>query len=131
MKKGMTYTVDGLKVVEYDDSYKFISDAVGGLIEHVYLPIFDDKKIDMWCNDEGKLLNFEKMLALSYEGKIYDVIVGNLAFTRSSRNGNTLSLTDKNIEYIKKVFNDAKSVIVYDEYETGRKIHIVKCLEVC
>lgn len=131
MKKGMVYTPAGLKVVEYDDSYDFISTGVGGYIELVPCDRLSKANIDMWCNEEGKLWNFDKMIALSYEGNVYDFVVGNVVFTRHSKDGKTLSLTDKNIELIKKIFDESPTILVYDECDpAGRSVHPIKCLEV-
>ncbi len=133
MKKGMVYTPgDGLKVVEYEDSYEFISCGVGGIIEHVPCARFEKESIDMWCvNVEGNINDSDKMVALSYHGNVYDFVVGNIVFTRHSKDGKTLTLTDENIELIKKIFDESPTILVYDETDpAGKSIHTIKCLEV-
>lgn len=104
-KIGMVYNpATGLKVVEYTDSYKFISDSVGGYIERIPVTMFDEEHIDMWCNENGKLIPLDPSVALYYKNKLYDIVMGNVVFTRSNKSGSTLTLTDNNIAKIKNEF---------------------------
>ena len=128
MNKGMIYTIDGLKVVEYDDSYKFISDAVGGYIERIPVDKLDERHIDMWCNEEGKLLGTLKpLVVLSYRGDDYDFVNGNIAFTRCDDEGNTVTLTNDDIAFIREFFKKSSYMFAIDD-EVG--LRMIKRLEV-
>ena len=109
LNKAMVYGVDGaLKVVSWtDDSYKFLKNSVGGYVERVPLRDFEDVGIDVWCNEEGKLVGLKPSIALTYDGKIYDCLVGDVVFTRYTEDGDTISLTDDDIKFIKDKFDNA------------------------
>lgn len=112
--KAMIYSSNKLELATYDSkkSYEFIRGAVDGYIERIPLREFDKRHIDVWCNEEGKLRNdLDYTALLVYEGNPYDVVVGSLVFTRSTKGGKTVSLTDDDIEFIKKTFADAPYVI--------------------
>jgi len=112
--KAMIYSSNKLELATYDSkkSYEFIRGAVDGYIERIPLREFDKRHIDVWCNEEGKLRNdLDYTALLMYDYHIYDVVVGSLVFTRSTKNGKTVSLTDDDIEFIKKTFADAPYVI--------------------
>lgn len=123
MNKAMIY--DGKNLVEKTwekDSYDFIKTHVGGYIEHVVNEILEERNIDMWCNEDGKFISeLEPTLALTCRGEIYDVIMGNVVFTRCDNQGNTIGLIDDDIEFIKNIFKNARLAI-------GEKGNVVKCL---
>ena len=99
--KAMIYSEDyGLHATKYADSSSFIHNMVGGYIELVPNTYFDKKGIDVWCNEEGKFMNLKPCVALAHQGKIFDIVVGNIVFTRCNDEGETVSLTDEDIEYI-------------------------------
>ena len=124
MAKGMIYDGKKLKVVDYDSSYEFLRDSVDGFFEHIPVSALDKHSIDMWCNEEGKFRDdLEPSIVMVYQGKPYDVIVGNVVFTRTDNEGETISLTDEDITYIKKLFKKAPSVI---NYTNGT---LTKCLD--
>ena len=108
MNKAMIFDGRGLTIEEYDgDSLEFLQKSVGGYIERIPLRSLDNKKIDMWCNENGKLIGLPLTLMLFYQGKILDGIVGNVVFTKTNDDGDTISLTEKDIKYIKKLFSES------------------------
>lgn len=108
------YYVDGkLDVAEAKDSYEYIRDTVRGMIEHVPLNSLDKNCIDMWCNDEGKLIGLEPSIVLSHKGKPYDCVVGNVVFSRHNRGGDTVSLTDDDIKLIRDKFEEDGMALVH------------------
>lgn len=122
MAKAMVY--DGLKLKEVDykiDSYDFVKGVVGGYIERVPLRDLDSHDIDMWCNDEGKLLGLKQTILLSYNGDIYDTIVGNVVFTRN-KDGETISLTKDDCKLIRDKFHDNG---YYIDLATNRIIQVL------
>lgn len=94
-------------IVEYEE----LSKAVEGYIEHITFNLELEKaNIDVWCDEEGKLKELDlECIILDYNAKkVMEVIAGPLVFTSRDREGNSLSLSEKQIEVIKKVI-DTKS----------------------
>ena len=113
MNKGLIW--NGVNLIEktYDDSYAFLSDAVGGFIEHVPINALEEKHISMYCNEEGKLIDgLKPTLMLTYEGKPWDIVKGSVAFLRYNDDGESLPLTDDDINTISNLFNSAEYYIV-------------------
>lgn len=78
---------------EYGKSYEMLKSAVGGWIECVSL----DKDLDMWVNEEGKLLGLPvNEIATHCWESVYgrtDIIVGDVIFTGGvDEDGETLGL---------------------------------------
>ena len=105
--KGLVFDGKRLTECEFEDSYKFLSETVDGYIEHVVVPAFDSRRIDMWCNEEGKFRDdLLPTVVLANNHRQYDFIVGYVAFTRSTPDGETIGLTDDDIKYIKDKFDN-------------------------
>lgn len=87
-----------------DGQYQAMSDAVGGYIEHVNV-ICNDVPLDMWVNEEGLLRRFPYNSVASY---IYQqsvkggevLIVGDALITSGDDEGNTLGLTDEQVQQV-------------------------------
>lgn len=92
--------------VEYDE----IKDAVGGYIEHVtFNKMLEDIGVDMWVDEEGKLKERIPVVAVVDLNNFnaVEVLSGSIVFTskRSSDPEGSYSLSDEQIEVIKKMFN--------------------------
>ena len=74
---------------------KDMQNVVGGLIEYVEL----EPNVDLICNEEGKLLNLELNRLVGN-----DVIAG-IFFIAGQHNGNTISLSRKQIKKYRKIFS--------------------------
>lgn len=76
-------------------------EIVGGLITTIY-PVDIEYNSDTVCligNDEGKLLNLEPIALLCDEdGQVYDCINGTCFLTRCDDEGETVDITDKDIQ---------------------------------
>ena len=85
-------------------SLSLLQKSVNGNVEVIsWIPELYDKGIDMWVNDEGKLLNLIPSLAIMDEkGKLIDMIHGNVLFSRFNEDGDTLPLHDEDIDFIKE-----------------------------
>lgn len=115
MNRAITISTTGEKaLVEFTEetSYDTIRNAVGGYIECICLP--SSKGIEMWVNEEGKLLNLDQNptgTALwndNYDA--LDVTVGNIIITGGTDDeGETLGLTDEQITF---VMGYDKSVVI-------------------
>ena len=103
--KAMIYDGNALYQVDTElDSYEFLKETVDGYIEHVTLDSLDTHHIDLWCNEEGKLIGLEPTAILYYKGKAYDYLSGNIVFTGHDGEGGTISLTDEQIDIITNKF---------------------------
>lgn len=97
------------EVPNFDHSLENMQEVVGGYIEA--LQIQDEKattkkrNITIWLNEEGKLNGLPPNFALADEsGKVLDIVMGDVLITAcSNETGNTLSINDKEIEYIRSV----------------------------
>lgn len=111
MKTFATIKVSGeieFTEVSEDNEYDFLSAAVGGYIESVYLS-GDLEEFSMWCNEEGKLTGLPlnhaatALWEVSY-GKT-DVMVGNVVITGGAdEEGNTIGLTPDQITRLAQTF---------------------------
>lgn len=105
MMKGISITTGGtFKPVEHNDTLDELHQYVDGFIEYVH--IVDN--IYMICDEEGKLkdkpLNTIATNLLGYYKNIlFDFIVGDVLIVGTDGNGNDISLTDEQIETIRKV----------------------------
>lgn len=88
-----------LKTIE-NNLHKF-QEIVGGLIETPFVSHkLYEKGIDIIINEEGKGLDLKPSMVVMNEGKIIDIIHGNVIFTSHDNYGNQKSLTQEQIEYI-------------------------------
>ena len=102
MPKAVIISTDGEKrVVEFEigNSYKMLSEAVGGLIECVRLA--DD--LDMWVNDNGLAEGLDQnphgTRKYNDTFNAQHVIVGNIIFTGGADDeGETLGLSDTQVQ---------------------------------
>lgn len=85
-----------------------MQEAVGGLITLAtgYFPWLPDG-VDAWVNDEGLLLDLPLLFWITNKTKepICN-LVGNMVFTRCNEAGETVSLTDSDIETIKSELDE-------------------------
>lgn len=84
-----------------------------------------NKRIDMIINEEGKLidgLNVE--IAIIHNEKIVDLVFGNVVFASSDDEGNTIGLTEEQIEFIMHELN-TQAII-----KRGKYIDMVKVLSI-
>ncbi|MDA1509610.1 DUF3846 domain-containing protein [Bacillus cereus] len=91
-----------IKIIEaWEHSLENLQQFVGGYIE----PIRIDESITMWLNEEGKMQGLEPNFVLVNKGvTVADTVVGNVLIAGTDREGNTISLTDKEIEILQEKF---------------------------
>lgn len=102
-------TTDQLFVDEFviGDSYKLLSNAVGGYIECVHLR----NGIDMWCNEDGIALGLDynptaTAIYWSNFGFMTGQIFGNVIFTSCDGMGETIGLTKEQGDYLREIAFD-------------------------
>ena len=97
--------------LEYED----MKNLVGGYIE--VLNVRDD--IDMWLNEEGKLIPLPTNLYLCsalHEGKILDTIQGDIFFTSVNEDGETIGLNDEQIDFVMSELQSGAFVLANDPF---------------
>jgi hypothetical protein len=102
-------TKDELFVDEFEigNSYRLLSNAVGGMIECVGLR----NNIDMWVNDNGIAENLPynataTAIYWSNFGFMSGTIFGDVIFTSSDGMGETIGLTKEQGEYLREIAFD-------------------------
>lgn len=87
------------KFIEVVDKLENLQELVDGFIESVYL----GENLVVICNEEGKLrdLDANKFL-FNIEGRLIDVLCGNLFACRVDEEGNFADIQDEDIEVINR-----------------------------
>ena len=106
----LTLTTDDtseIKIFQVGDSYKMLSEAVGGWIECVTLR----NGIGMWVNDNGiaEGLDYNPTATAIYWsnfGFMSGQIFGNVIFTGSDGMGETIGLNVEQVTYLKEIAFD-------------------------
>ena len=84
---------------DYSTTYDMLKENVGGYIECVsWINCLSGRGIDVWVNENG---NLPPSVILHDNGKIIDILAGNLVFARKEGE-NTVPLFEEDIEYIIK-----------------------------
>ncbi|WP_304968186.1 DUF3846 domain-containing protein, partial [Ileibacterium valens] len=84
------------KLVEANGTLKTMQKIVGGLVERIYyLSDLEERNIDMWCNEEGKLIGMPGNYGVfdKRNGELIDLVVGPVCFTKTNEEGETLGLS--------------------------------------
>lgn len=111
-----------IKEVEDSFDYKDMQEIVGGLIEN--LSVTD--RVDMWLNDEGKLLPLPTNIFLSYGGKLCDSVQGDIFFTTHNDEGDTTGLDEEDEKIIWSMFNHM--LMCHDPYVDGSPVSLYPVL---
>jgi hypothetical protein len=104
---------------EIENSLEALQSEVGGYIE---IPFLSEKmhnqNIDMIINEEGKMIDgLSAEIAVVNNGKIVDVVFGNIVFASTDDEGDTIGLTDEQIEFVKEELKH--SVMIGSEKHIG------------
>jgi len=105
-------TLGNVTKIEFESgkSYDMLKSGVDGWIECVQLK----DGIDMWCNEEGKIIGLDANRSATYlfwevYGVGTDVIAGNVVLTSSNEDGDTVGLTDKQLDSLRPFFGVSTS----------------------
>lgn len=102
--------------MEHDISLEQMQEIVGGLIEPVYIQLFAERNIDIWVNEEGKILNLQPSCFVTNGKETVDILVGNILFTKSDNDGGTTPLTNDDIQFIQDNMTMVSRVFTYQDY---------------
>ena len=95
---------------EVADTYELIRNSVGGYIEALRL----SETCTLWINEEGKLNDLEPNFFLTDRaGNKVDVVVGNVIFTGIDEEGDTVGLSQEDIELIQERFTNRVELKFY------------------
>ncbi len=89
------------EVVEMKKGYRELQKMVEGNFEMPYL--FDD--VDVVINEEGKFNGSEPNRLLFHEGKLLDILFGNILLVDSDEEGETVSLSEDKIAKYLQIFS--------------------------
>ena len=98
--EGVTFEI-GVSKKELDQFYKLIHTDI---VEHLSVNI-NGKMYDLWFDEEGKFKKNAPLYPLSDNGKIYDVIMGNIVVTKS-KNCEIEGIPDKEWDSLKKALEE-------------------------
>lgn len=102
--KTLVLSNNELEVKDIENTLEALQKIVGGYIEIPFLSkIFYQNEIDIIINEEGKMIEgLKPEIAILENGsnKVLDVVMGNCLFASHDDEGNTVGLTDKQIEIV-------------------------------
>lgn len=97
-----------------------MQELVGGYIEHL-----DCGGLDMWLNEEGKLHGLLPNLVTFYGKEATDVVVGDVFFTACDDDGETIGLTDEQVDDIMNRFGSLMLLEVGNEFVLAQTIEMM------
>lgn len=102
--KTLVLSNNELEVKDIENTLEALQKIVGGYIEIPFLSkTFYQNEIDIIINEEGKMIEgLKPEIAILEKGsnKVLDVVMGNCLFASHDDEGNTVGLTDKQIEIV-------------------------------
>ncbi len=101
---------------DYESSFQLLRDNLEGNIALAnYDQKLNERGIDIWVNDDGKLLNMAPTVLIASKDGPVDILVGNVIFARSSQQGETLPLNNDDISFIKDHFRINQTIFVLQQ----------------
>lgn len=115
-----------LKEKEIKNTLEDLQQIVGGYIEIPFLsPIFNDNKINIIINEEGKFIEgLEPEIAVIKDGKILDIVYGNCVFASHDHEGNTIELNEEQ----KQIVEDELNTDIVLKDQSKDKHYLVRAL---
>ncbi len=95
------------ETITFPEGYAQIQLLVEGSFE--YVGLFEDA--DVIVNEEGKLNGSAPNRFLLHDGKLVDILFGNILLTDSDSQGNTVSLSPAKLEKYRRIFSRQTIVI--------------------
>lgn len=108
-----------LIMLPFSDELSALQSCVNGHIEHLLFEELSEHYIDCWINEDGKHLKLKPSLVFYHDGKLLDLVVGPLVFTRYDDYGETYGLTDIDLRIIAEWLND-KRCMQYTDRDNGK-----------
>lgn len=92
------------------ETYDLIKSVIEGCFDVVRVGVLEENNIDIFVDDEGKLLELDpNILILDRDTEeMVDYIAGDVIFLSYDNEGNSIGLTEKQLEILdKEVFDEA------------------------
>ena len=106
------------KVIELENEYESLKDAVGGMIEVTYP--FDEDEVGIILNEEGKLIGLEPNRAMrTKDGDVYDIYVGPFLVVGLTED-DFCSLSAEQMEKYEKIFHQPEMFM-----KLGQRIMVI------
>lgn len=105
-------------ISDFQPDLATLQSLVGGYIEPLQIhPV--DPQIDLWINEEGKLLEDQKITLFLYDGdRLVDTVVGPIVFARHD-DDETVGLTEDDLSRIALWMDDLQLV----QYDIGSGVN--------
>ena len=101
----------------------FISDSLKGMQQIVggYIELFKttESEIDLFCNEEGKLINLE---CNRYFPELQDIVCGTIIAIGHDDEGASVSLTDEQVKEAIQMFTEKYPPSLFERVENGISI---------
>ena len=95
------------EIISFEEGYHQIQMLVEGSFE--YVGLFDDA--DVIVNEEGKLNGSAPNRFLLHDGKLVDILFGNILLTDTDSQGNTVSLSPDKLKKYLRIFS-RKAIVI-------------------
>ena len=115
-----------LKEKEIKNTLEELQQIVGGYIEIPFLsPVFNDNKINIIINEEGKFIEgLRPEIAVIKGNQVLDVVYGNCIFASHDHEGNTIELNEEQKQIVKEAL---KTEVILTSPSTEKQ-YITKAL---
>lgn len=82
--------------------------------------LIDGTEYDFYFNEEGKFIDeCKECMALLHEGKLWDIIMGNIIVTKANDDGEDIGLTEEDMNKIEAFFNKTFVQLTSKEVDIG------------
>ena len=107
---------------EIDGTLEGMQSVVGGLIEPGY---YFEEPVCVVLNEEGKMIDGLRVeIAVVHQGKIVDLVFGNVVFASVDDEGNTIGLTEEQMQFVTEELN--RQMIIGNE----KRMELVRVLSI-
>lgn len=99
----------------FEEGLENLQAAVGGLIEAINVRGWRDGRcITIWVNEEGKLKSLPPNFAIirKDDDELLDIVMGDIIITSADEEGNTVGLTDEELQVLKVYFNFNEGIMI-------------------
>lgn len=110
---------DRIPFYEGMDEMQALEEAVKGGVKHIRIPALDEWNIELWVNENGKLLGFPYIGTTINSDGNEEEVYGSIVFTGYDEEGNIIPIASSYLEstiipyYLTHCFEDLKN-IYYD-----------------
>ncbi|MDO4647175.1 MAG: DUF3846 domain-containing protein [Eubacteriales bacterium] len=101
------------EVQYFDDKKDSLNDIVEGYLEAIYPFQAPHRALCLFVNEEGKLLHLPPNRVLTdQDGRVYDILQGNMCVVAHDSEGEMRDLTDEEVEAVFKRFGKREMFVL-------------------